>query len=551
MKQLITTLSCVGMLSVFNSLATPIKSVSYSPYVDFEWGECPTQFQSYDKRNQCSLAEVPLDWDAPNGKKIDVLVSKYPAKSGNSQGQIWFLQGGPGASGSFYVDEYETHLNHFTQDYDLYVLEHRGVGWSTHLTCSNPPLADYADYAQACFDDLHQQWGEGLYKFTTTSAAKDLEYAITKSKTLDWQPTYVYGASYGTLWAQRFSQVAPTGAQGIILDSVVPSEKFGLDSWDKNFNDIFADMFTYCQSDEFCRTELSLSSVEELKTLVNRVYAGEHCPATDLKRFELQAISLLALSRSVEQILMPMYHRLARCNNNDVIALNNLHNFMFKGVGKQFIELAAKDPFNSSPIVSKLIVSNEINYNEIDLQSKLAYCKDAISCIPEYLLYQRHIDKQVWGDRYTDPYIYQPTRHYMPTLLLNGDLDPQTPHYYVPIVQSAFTNNNQRYVELPETEHGVIFVSHSKKDHANTCGVDIMHSFINNLWSQPDTSCIADLKGLDFAATQFESQVIFGSGEAYNGTATPQSLTDLNTLKQNNPTAYTRAYGAFLRLADF
>ncbi|MBQ4863067.1 alpha/beta fold hydrolase [Pseudoalteromonas sp. MMG013] len=551
MKRLTIALAILSLISTFSIWATPSERAIYNPYIDFEWGNCPTQFKSYDNRNLCSLAEVPLDWEAPNAKKIDILVSKYPAKSGNSQGQIWFLQGGPGASASFYVKEFETNLNHFTQDYDLYVIEHRGVGWSTHLACTTPPSADYAAYSQACFDELHQQWGEGLYKFTTTSAAKDLDYVISKSKTIDWLPSYVYGASYGTLWAQRFSQIAPTGAQGIILDSVVPGEKFGLDSWDENFNDIFADMFTYCQNDDFCRSQLSLSSLDELKTLVNKVYSGQHCPATNFKRFELQAISLIALSRSVEQILIPMYHRLARCNTSDVIALNNLHRFMFTGTGKQFIELAAKDPFDSSPIVSKLIVQNEINYNERDIHTKLEYCKDAISCIPEYILYQKHIDKQVWGNRYIDPYAYQPTQHYMPTLVLNGDLDPQTPHYYIPIVQSAFTSSNQRYVELPETEHGVIFVSHSTKENANTCGVDIMQSFINHLWSQPDTSCIKDLQGLNFKASQFESQVIFGSSEAFNGNAITQSLHDLNVLKNSNPNIYIQARDTFLRLADF
>ena len=35
-------------------------------------------------------------------------------------------------------------------------------------------------------------------------------------------PTYVYGVSYGTTWAQRFMQVAPQTAAAVVLDSIIP-----------------------------------------------------------------------------------------------------------------------------------------------------------------------------------------------------------------------------------------------------------------------------------------------------------------------------------------
>ncbi|AZZ99348.1 alpha/beta fold hydrolase [Pseudoalteromonas sp. R3] len=549
MKLSIVALSALTLSNV--SQAATLTESHFNRYLDFNWGACPTQFQSTDGKNTCTLADVPLNWQEPDGKKISVLVSKYPAKSANSKGQIWLLQGGPGGSGSFFVQQLNTTLSPFTEQYDLYVLEHRGVGWSTHLACSNPLDADYAQYAQTCFDDLHQQWGDGLFEFNTTAAARDLDYVIGKSKVLNWQPSYVYGVSYGTLWAQRFSQVAPTGAQAIILDSVLPPAEFGNDLWDENFNATLDDLLAYCQLDTSCQSRLNFSSLSQLKLRLNDIFTAQHCPGLDFDRRALHILASLGLSRSVEQILLPALHRLNRCNNDDVVALNNLHNFVFKGLGKKVLPLGEKDPLGFSHVVSKLITHNEINHVQRDLPTKLAYCQDAIACYPDFMSYRIHIDKQIWSNRYSDPYIYQPMHHYMPTLVLNGDLDPQTPHTYIPLIQNAFTNINQRYVELPQTHHGVLFVSQTRDVNTNTCGATIMQNFIGDIWSQPDTSCIEELQGLNFDASTMASLVLFGTTDAFDGLPEVMSEADIMQLKASDPQAFAQASATFMPLIDF
>ncbi|MEC4090381.1 alpha/beta fold hydrolase [Pseudoalteromonas rubra] len=547
-----TSFVALTMLTLAStSQGAELTQSDFNRYLDFNWGECPAQFQSADGKNTCTLADVPLNWQAPDGKNISVLVSKYPAKSANSKGHIWLLQGGPGGSGSFFVQQLNTTLAPFTEHYDLFVLEHRGVGWSTHLACSNPVVSDYAQYAKTCFDDLHQQWGDDLFEFNTTAAARDLEYVIGKSKVRDWQPSYVYGVSYGTLWAQRFSQIAPTGAQAIILDSVLPPAEFGSDLWDENFNATLDDLLAYCQLDTRCQSRLNFSSLPQLKARLDDIFTAQSCAGLDFDRQALQMLSILGLSRSVEQILIPTLHRLNRCNSNDVIALNNLHNFIFKGLGRQIMQLPAKDPFGFSQVVSKLITHNEINHVQRDLHSKQAYCQDAIACYPDFMNYRIHLDKQVWGNRYTDPYVYQPMHHYMPTLALNGDLDPQTPHTYISLIQDAFTNINQRYVELPQTHHGVLFVSHTHDASTSTCGAEIMKNFIEDIWSQPDTGCIAHLQGLNFTASAMASHVLFGTPDAFDGQPEIMSEVDIMQLKQSDPAAFVQAYATFMPLIDF
>ncbi|WP_125717317.1 alpha/beta fold hydrolase [Pseudoalteromonas rubra] len=550
MHFLVKTCVLTGCLASTSGWANnPVKS-SFNQYLAFDWGSCPSQFQSRDGSNECTLAQVPLNWEEPTGKQIEVLVSKHPARSGNSRGQIWFLQGGPGGSGSFFVNQFDSTLASFTNDYDLYVLEHRGVGWSTHLGCNNPPSQDYQAYWQDCFDDLYNQWGEGLYQFNTTSAAKDLDYVIGKSKVLDWQPSHVYGVSYGTFWAQRFSQVAPTGAQSLILDSVFPATGAGLDLWDENYGKIFTQLSHYCDQDALCSSKFHGQAEQTIRSLLKRVFNDEHCPDLAFIRDELQAFATVSMTRSVEQILMPAFYRLARCNSDDVVALNNLHQFILRGEGRELVQLPAKDPLGYSSVLARLISNNELNDVNRDLTARLAFCQDAVACYPTYFLLQKEVDKSIWGNRYSDEFIYQNMHHYMPTLVINGDVDPQTPHYDIPLIQAAFTNINQRYVEFQQTEHGVVFVSHMNEG-SETCGAQVMMSFIDNLWSEPETSCLNNLKGLNFSASEFESLMLFGASDAYEGAAQTMTFAQRVALKQAQPAQFTQAVGTFARLVDW
>ena len=110
MRFLINTFALLMCIfSTSNWATTPVKS-DLNRYIAFNWGTCPELFQSRDGQNLCTLAQVPLDWDAPSGQQIEVLVSKHPASSGNSKGQIWLLQGGPGGSGSFFVNQFDSTL---------------------------------------------------------------------------------------------------------------------------------------------------------------------------------------------------------------------------------------------------------------------------------------------------------------------------------------------------------------------------------------------------------------------------------------------------------
>ncbi|TMP40482.1 alpha/beta hydrolase [Pseudoalteromonas citrea] len=490
----------------------------YNPYMAFSWGECPEQFSTADERNQCSFAKVPLDWEDPSLGEIEVLISKYPAQNHSVKGQLWLLNGGPGDSALSFTDSFELDFAQYTKEYDIYVIEHRGVGWSTNLNC------DQSLDIHTCFDDLYKTWGEGLYKFNTTNAAQDLSYAIAKSKAINWYPSYVYGVSYGTLWAQRFSQVAPQGAQALILDSVLPPSGFGLDLWDENANMIFKLVTEHCDTDSLCATKFIYPTEASIRHTVQAFFKGEHCPSVNISKEGLQTLTMIGTQIGWEAILMPFFHRLQRCNNSDIHSLNHavvalsqlLDIDLSQSSQVTNSHLISSPQSNIAPDIKKppysqelfyLIANNEISEIKKTPEERNTFCETAISCSTKSRRELEVQTYQVWGNKYTDQYLYKDMFHYMPTLAMNGLLDPQTPHFHSARLKGAFSNINQRYVEVPYTRHAVLFSSN--------CSKDIMFSFISDIWSEPNTTCLKDIPSLNFDLDDSTSLLIFNTLDEY------------------------------------
>src|SRR5206468_7908508 len=110
---------------------------------------------------------------------------------------------------------------------EFYIPDHRGAGKSARIGC--PAEDDASDGGRAitaaewpaCLDAVKAALGPKLAAYTTTNAANDVALAISRTRA-DGQPVFVYGASYGTFWAHRIMQLAPTVADGFVLDSIVP-----------------------------------------------------------------------------------------------------------------------------------------------------------------------------------------------------------------------------------------------------------------------------------------------------------------------------------------
>ncbi|HEV8549708.1 MAG TPA: hypothetical protein VGQ57_11785, partial [Polyangiaceae bacterium] len=101
------------------------------PEAKLEFGSCPADLPGEAKGRDCAVTEVPLRWDEPSGRRIELLVARYPSATPGG-GQLWLLDGGPGNTGATYMLPAILRL-YTSLGLDVYVPQHRGTGHSTPL----------------------------------------------------------------------------------------------------------------------------------------------------------------------------------------------------------------------------------------------------------------------------------------------------------------------------------------------------------------------------------------------------------------------------------
>lgn len=239
--------------------------------------------------------------------------------------------------------------------------------------------------------------------------------------------------------------------------------------------------------------------------IINGVDSGEICPSLDMTGEDLKANNGWYVMTKQPDILFPMYHRIQRCDDVDIKAVHNALLFSASQV-------------ESDNTVSEVEnqIFNVIAFNEIadgagfTAAEQAAYCENKAVCGPNIFEELGDLQEAFWKDRYNNDFIYEWPVNYTPTLVLNGTVDPQTPHYRIPAYQNLFTTSNQQYVEFDNVAHGVIWDTPTLSN-GNTCGGDIVAQFINVPWTPVDATCTHDLPELNMQMAAEDSLEIFGS----------------------------------------
>ncbi|WP_160049328.1 alpha/beta fold hydrolase [Nocardiopsis sp. JB363] len=203
---------------------------------DVEWEECE---DFYLTGLDCATVEVPLDYGAPEGERIDVGVSRRPAQGDEKerQGVLFTNPGGPGATGRITADEIgSTPLG---QAYDVIGMDPRGLGASTWLDCEvDPPVLDThpTDEEIEQIFDQRRQYAESCDEaesdqrphFTTANTARDMDVvrAVLGEERIDY-----IGASYGTYLGAVYGTLFPERLDRAVLDSAVDPDGV----WRENF----------------------------------------------------------------------------------------------------------------------------------------------------------------------------------------------------------------------------------------------------------------------------------------------------------------------------
>jgi len=255
---LATALLLTSGASQANDLKAAIQNMGAEACTDMPGWECVTQ-------------DVPLDHHANGGPPIKIKYVIHFATE-ESKGVLVFAVGGPGQSGVAVADQwFKSYHKKLGQNMDIVFFDQRGIGPEDGVICPNAqasfnmaqPSIEKPDeaitiakrYATDCPAEFKLP---GLLNFLDTEQAiRDLEMfrqAIGSPK------IWIYGASYGTQFAQQYATAFPTSVKGVIIDGVVDLS-LGYDQYESisvlAAEGILTRIFEACDEESNCSRDMN------------------------------------------------------------------------------------------------------------------------------------------------------------------------------------------------------------------------------------------------------------------------------------------------------
>ncbi|MFF3676390.1 alpha/beta hydrolase [Streptomyces sp. NPDC002120] len=234
LKRFAPLLAAAGLLASTVPLLSATQA-SAAPAADHlrqkpSWHRCsPEQPASYE----CATLKVPLDYRRPDGRTIDLAISRIKSENpAKRHGAMLLNPGGPGGSGlDLPLMMNESMPKEVRDQYDLIGFDPRGVGGSNPITCGLDEAEQNFDrayrpetfgsdvtWARTVADKCREKAGSVLPYITTRNTARDMD---TIRAVLGERKLSYLGYSYGTYLGAVYTQMFPDRTDRFVLDSGV------------------------------------------------------------------------------------------------------------------------------------------------------------------------------------------------------------------------------------------------------------------------------------------------------------------------------------------
>ena len=195
---------------------------------------------------KCATVKVPLDYDKPKGKKVELALLKVPAKNQkNKIGSLFVNPGGPGGSG--------VELAYFSRDFfspavtdrfDVVGFDPRGVAFSKNVKCFSSPRKaapvlnkiysaafPYGAKEEKAFIKAYDKHAKGCSTtgkplsgaMSTAEVARDMD--LLRRAVGDKKLTYL-GFSYGSYLGEVYANLYPDRVRALAIDGVLDPVKW-------------------------------------------------------------------------------------------------------------------------------------------------------------------------------------------------------------------------------------------------------------------------------------------------------------------------------------
>jgi pimeloyl-ACP methyl ester carboxylesterase len=493
------------------------------PVEPLVWEPCPLYLDQPDGiQAECAVLDVPLRWAEPDGETIGIFVQRLRGTADTIRGQVWLLEGGPGGSGADW-DSFMEALRSLDPTLDYYAVDHRGVGRSARLGCPQEEenTAGGTSIApvetEGCRDALLAQWGDGLAEFSTTAAARDLG-ALIDAGAQPGQVAFVIGVSYGTYWAHRYLQLFPQQSQGVVLDSIAPpGESFV--HYDTDFNAVGQDLLELCGADPLCSSKLGADPWAALVDL-SAALEGGHCPqltatwGLDAETLP-SVLSMLLLSPDTRTYIPAIVHRYARCEAADIDAIEQLLGVLFGGPATEsyYDQLYSTALFYNVSF-GELWPNPGMHPTDAEIEADAATVYIGGGLAPSL-----HAIQDVWPAYPDDEWVDAWAAPVSPVLMLNGDLDPQTPIWLGELAAEHLAGPTAWFVRVPRAAHAVIGQTPTPAGETVGCGLEMVLAFLEEPSQKPSTDCLAQIPEESFSGDPELNAYLLGTTDLWENDA--------------------------------
>ena len=388
---------------------------------------CPAPF---DATTRCGVATVPADWAKPDGRTLEVWFALVPAPSGISTGVTVPFHGGPGEAISEFAELYLA-LVPALPDRDMLLVDLRGNGRSGRLGCPTLDTAQWRADGQQQVDvngSCGREVGARRDDYTTVGSVLDVE-AIRRALNLP-EPSLL-GASYGTWPVQTYAVLFPDLVQAAVIDGIVA---FDHDPWGRFYTDAMQRVLRLrCERTTLCEPAEADARVRAVAASL----AAEPVPFPDGTRVLTEGTFSGVSAFAIQYAFADYLTAVDRALDGDYAPLLALT--------EAITALTPPTPLGGGRALSVVVACNEYSA-PFDLDHKLAKrtadFERGLAELPDDAF--GWFSKQGWVDspleqvdfclEYPQPGFsskllppYDGPFPNLPVLMLNGDIDLQTP----------------------------------------------------------------------------------------------------------------------------
>ncbi len=469
-----------------SSIATEVQDMEVSQFELAD--EC---FVVPDERfsSECGYVAVPEFHDVNSDRALKLAVIRFTAENEMPGTPLFFAAGGPGGSttnNAMDLSYYESIL----EDRDIVFFDQRGTGNSVpflncpeqsdarlqaltqQLTASERRIAINAA-TEACFN-RHAADGVDVTAYNSIENAADVN-AIRAA--LGYDAIFYHGGSYGTILGQHLMRDYPEMLEGMVLDGSV-----SLDSWQswtddnaRKLDNALNAVFAACAVDETCN-----AAYPDPAGTLNEVLASlANEPATVNTENGDLIMDDVALSRFI----------------NTALAVPFLRTFV-----PQIIYQAAAGDYSNPFLGLFLPFDAQTDEMAVLMHYAVACAEDPVFSVLDMTDFPGNITNDaamLWALDDAEDYVFAcalldvpvlpssaraAINSNLPTLFLNGALDPATPIYSSEAL-AALLPNSFSYT-FPAGSHVQIAPTGAP------CAKEIMEQFLADPKTAPDGSCI-------------------------------------------------------------